>query len=48
LRRASKKRAKETVETQQAMSKKEIKRLLESEGHLMNAAKRRRLEDKLK
>jgi hypothetical protein len=48
LRRASKKRAKETTETQQTLSKKEIKKLLESDGHLMNAAKRRKLEDKLK
>lgn len=48
LRRAAKKRAKEHTDSQQILSKKEIKQLLDTEGHLMNAAKRRRLEDKLK
>lgn len=50
LRREAKKRAKARADSrsEKAMSKKEIKALLESEGHLMNSAKRRKLEDKLK
>lgn len=48
LRREAKKRAKDRHDNQTTMSKKEIKKLLNEEGHLMNAAKRRRLEDKLK
>lgn len=50
LRREAKKRAKARADSrsEKAMSKKEIKALLEREGHLMNSAKRRKLEDKLK
>ncbi|MCC5945973.1 MAG: hypothetical protein JJT94_13660 [Bernardetiaceae bacterium] len=49
-RRKAKKLAKERAAnaTEKQMSKKEIRDLLNSEGHLMNSAKRRKLEDKLK